>query len=139
MKNYFVLLLLFLANAGGFPQDTTGTVVIISDKVGPIIDLEERNFYRMFLSVQNFESAVLLHRPDSSYIFKVITKKEDEPSVVVLIDTTSIPLSDVEQVQVKRVDTAKTFLYTICLFAFLGGVGYAILAILYVQALVRSG
>jgi hypothetical protein len=81
MKKFIVLLLLFLASACGISQDTTGTVVILSDKIGPTIDLEERNYYRMFLSVQDFESAVLLQRPDSSYIFKVITKKEGEPSI----------------------------------------------------------
>jgi hypothetical protein len=134
MRIFIVLLLLFLASARGTPQDTTGTVVILSDKVGPIIDLEERNFYKLFLSIQNFESAVLLQRPDSSYIFKVVTKKEDEPSIVVLDDTTSIPLSVVKQVQVKRINAEETALYHIAILSLLGCVGFAIFANLYTQA-----
>ncbi len=84
MRIFIALLLLTLMRPVVVAQDTTGTVVILSDQVGPIIDLEERNYYGMFLSVQHFESAVLLQRPDSSYIFKIITKKEDETSIGVL-------------------------------------------------------
>jgi hypothetical protein len=74
MRIFIILLLFPLATAMGLAQDTTGTVVILSDKVGPVIDLEERNFYGMFSSVQHFESAVLMQTPDSLYIFKIITK-----------------------------------------------------------------
>lgn len=81
MKKYIVLLLLFLASARGISQDTTGTVVILSEKLGPTIDLEERNNYQMFQGFKDFQSAVLLQKPDGSYLFKIISKKEDDPSV----------------------------------------------------------
>jgi hypothetical protein len=81
MKTTFIILLSFLAAASGNSQDTTGTVVSLNEKIGPIIDLEERNYYQMFLSYTNFDTAVLLQRPDGSYIFKIISKKEDDTSV----------------------------------------------------------
>jgi len=81
MKVYVITLTLSLSAALSFSQDTTGTVVVLSEKVGPIIDLEERNFYKFFMGVKHFESAILLQRPDSSYVFKVISRNETEPSV----------------------------------------------------------
>jgi hypothetical protein len=80
MRIFIVLLLLILLSTMGLAQDTTGTIVILSDKIGPTIDLEERDFYKMFMSIRNFESAVLMQRPDGSYTFKVIVKKESELS-----------------------------------------------------------
>ncbi len=83
MRYFIFMLLLPLTSVMGISQDTTGTVVIISEKIGPTIDLEERNFYKIFPGVQNFQSAVLLQRPDGSYIFKVSAKKAEEPSAVI--------------------------------------------------------
>lgn len=73
--------LLSLSRALLLSQDTTGTVIILSEKVGPIIDLDERNFYKLFMGIQHFESAILLQGPDSTYRFKIITKKNDELSI----------------------------------------------------------
>ena len=80
MRIFIILLLLPLSSAQSVPQDTTGTVVILSDKIGPTINLKERNFYGLFKGIHDFESAVLLQRPDVSYIFKVFTEKKDESS-----------------------------------------------------------
>ena len=73
----------FVAAPQAVVQDSIGKQVILCDKIGPVIDLEERNFYKLFQSVPNFSSAVLLQKPDSSYIFKVFEKREDRtaPSV----------------------------------------------------------
>jgi hypothetical protein len=81
MRIFIVLLVLFLASARGIPQDTTGTVVILSDKIGPTIDLEERNRFRLFQAFQDFESAVLIQRPDSSYCFKITMRRKDDSSI----------------------------------------------------------
>lgn len=85
MRIFIILLLSPLATAIGLAQDTTGTVVILSEKVGPAIDLEERNYYGMFSGVQHFESAVLLQMPDSSYLFKIITKNIVDSSKKVIL------------------------------------------------------
>lgn len=96
MGIFIVLLMLFLANAPCISQDTTGTVVILSDKVGPTIDLEERNFYKLFTGVEHFESAVLLEKPDGSYTFKITIKKEGEPS-------STIPWITCTQEEIERI------------------------------------
>jgi hypothetical protein len=83
MRLLIVSLFIILASTQAVSQDTTGTIVILCDKIGPTIDLDERSIYKMFQSVQHFESAVLLQRPDSSYIFKVIEKIGDQlPSII---------------------------------------------------------
>jgi hypothetical protein len=81
MKIFIVVLLSFVAVDRGLSQDTTGTVVNLTEKMGPTIDLEERNYYQMFLNYKDFKSAILLQRTDGSYIFKIISKKADDPSV----------------------------------------------------------
>jgi len=77
MKKYFFLLFLIFASIHGFSQDTTGTVLMLNDKMGPTIDLEERNSYRLFMGTSDFESAVLFQMPDSTYAFKIFTLEED--------------------------------------------------------------
>jgi hypothetical protein len=80
---YTVFLVSFFACIQGLAQDTTGTIVILSEKIGPVIDQDERKFYQMFMNVQDFESAVLLQRTDGSFTFKVIKRKTDAQSVLV--------------------------------------------------------
>lgn len=53
-----------------------GQVIILSPKVGETIDLEERNYYGIFLGSLNFHSAVVLQLPDSSYVAE-ITEEQD--------------------------------------------------------------
>jgi hypothetical protein len=99
MRIFIVLLLFPLATAIGLAKDTTGTVVILSEKVGPAIDLEERNFYGMFSGVQYFESTVLLQMPDSSYLFKIITKNTvDSSKGVVLFPQTKEALESIRHI-----------------------------------------
>jgi hypothetical protein len=83
MKKYITLILLLYACAQSVSQEPTGTVVILSDKVGPVIDLEERKLYRMFMGIQNYESAVLLQSPDGSYTFKAVSRQANDTSVKV--------------------------------------------------------
>lgn len=59
------------------PQEPeAGKVVVLSEKVGEIIDLEERNYYGLFLSAKNFHTAVIPQRPDSSFVVQ-ITEEND--------------------------------------------------------------
>lgn len=59
------------------PQDPeAGKVIVLSDKVGEIIDLEERNFYQLFLFSENFQSAIILQLPDSSLVIQITEMKE---------------------------------------------------------------
>lgn len=43
MKIFIVDLILFFSSFQSFSQDTIGTVIILSEKTGQILDLEERN------------------------------------------------------------------------------------------------
>lgn len=48
-----------------------GQVIIISEKVGETIDREERDRYGLFPASQNFQSAMILQLPDSSYVAEI--------------------------------------------------------------------
>ena len=48
-----------------------GQVVVISPKVGEIIDRDERHFYGIFPASRDFHSAVILQRPDGSYVAEI--------------------------------------------------------------------
>lgn len=61
----------------GLPQEPeAGKVIVLSEKVGEIIDLEERNYYRLFLFSKNFQSAVILQQPDSSFVLQITEEME---------------------------------------------------------------
>ena len=51
-------------------------IIIISERVGEIIDQEERNKYKLFQEVKGFQSAVFIKLPDNSYILKIIYKDD---------------------------------------------------------------
>ncbi len=51
-------------------------VIVLSEKVGETIDLEERNYYWLFLTSENFQSVVILQLPDGSYVLQITEKKE---------------------------------------------------------------
>jgi hypothetical protein len=48
-----------------------GDVVVISPKVGEVIDRQERDRYSLFHASHNFQSAVILQRPDGSYVVEI--------------------------------------------------------------------
>jgi len=75
MKINSFLMLFLVAWSRGFSLDTTGTVVILSPKVGAEINLAERNELRLFFGERDFLSAGILQRPDSSYVFLVTSQK----------------------------------------------------------------
>jgi len=57
-------------------EPKSDNIIILSDKVGEIIDLEERNYYQLFLFSENFQSAVILQLPDSSLVIQITETKE---------------------------------------------------------------
>jgi hypothetical protein len=65
-----------VAQGGSLQEAGTGKVIVISEKVGETIDLNERNHYRLFLFSQNFQSAVILQLPDSSFVAQITEEKE---------------------------------------------------------------
>ena len=46
-------------------------IIIISDEVGEVIDLEERSKYNLFPAVKGFQSAVFLKLSDENYVLKI--------------------------------------------------------------------
>lgn len=76
LKTLFSFVLLFIGIAflsfqQLYAQDEEGEIVIISEHVGEIIDLEERNTYNLFPDIEGFKSAVFLILPDRSYVLKI--------------------------------------------------------------------
>ena len=52
-------------------QEKEGEIIIISERVGQEVDLEERNKYNLFPAIKGFQSAVFLKLPDGSYVLKI--------------------------------------------------------------------
>jgi len=48
-----------------------GRVIVVSPKVGEVIDRDERDLYGLFRASSNFISAVILQLPDSSYVAEI--------------------------------------------------------------------
>jgi len=74
-KKFFLLELLlfsiaFLSFDRIYAQEK-GKIIVISERIGEVIDLEERNKYKLFLASEGFIQAVLLKLPDGSYVFKI--------------------------------------------------------------------
>ena len=57
-------------------QEEAGEIIIISERVGEIIDQQERDKYKLFQEVKGFQSAVFLKFPDNRCILKIIYKDE---------------------------------------------------------------
>ena len=54
-----------------YSQEDEGEVFILSERVGDVIDLEERNFFILFQGIKGFKSAVVFKKSDNSYVIKV--------------------------------------------------------------------
>jgi len=53
-------------------------VVIISERVGEMIDAEERERFGLWPTIKGFKSAVLLQLSDGSYVAEVIYEENEE-------------------------------------------------------------
>ncbi|MBI4723309.1 MAG: hypothetical protein HY769_10030 [Candidatus Stahlbacteria bacterium] len=51
-------------------------VIILSDKVGEVIDVIEREHFEFFQDIKGFKSAVLLQLPDSTYVAEIRYEKD---------------------------------------------------------------
>jgi len=52
-------------------QEEKGEIIVSSEKVGEVIDLEERNKYKLFQGVKGFKEAVCMKLPDNTYQLKI--------------------------------------------------------------------
>ncbi|MBI4551406.1 MAG: hypothetical protein HY710_04010 [Candidatus Latescibacteria bacterium] len=57
--------------AGLTAQESEGQVVVVSPRVGEVIDAEERDWFKLFPNIPGFQSAIFLQRPDSTVIVRV--------------------------------------------------------------------
>ena len=61
----------------GLPQEPeSGKVIVLSEKVGEIIDLKERDYYKLPIGSTNFRSAIILQLPDSSLVIQITEMEE---------------------------------------------------------------
>ncbi len=68
-----IVLLLFIFLASGYPRDE---VVILSPRVGTMIDIHENRFYRIFPKVRKFYSAQIYSTSDLKYKVRfIVTRK----------------------------------------------------------------
>ncbi len=70
-----------LAQEGTAGPPEGAEVVVVSDKVGEVIDREERDRYGLFRTMQGFERAVVLLLPDGSYALEVNEAMDDTTRV----------------------------------------------------------
>ena len=52
-------------------QEEEGEIIIISERVGPEIDQEERDKFTLFQEVKGFQSAVYFKLPDNRYFLNI--------------------------------------------------------------------
>ncbi len=72
----FCLIILSLTSFQQLHAQEEGEIIIISELVGEVIDLEERNKYNLFPYIEGFQSAVFLKLPDGSYLLKITYLEE---------------------------------------------------------------
>src|SRR4030042_6799410 len=72
MKDMIIILIGFIICNLLYAQTDEVGIVILSEKLGEVIDLEERNAYKLFPAVKGFKSAILYKLPDGTYDFEII-------------------------------------------------------------------
>jgi hypothetical protein len=70
-----------IAQEGAAGPPEGAEVVVISEKVGEVIDREERDHYDLFRAMQGFQCAVVLLLPDGSYALEVNEAMDDTTRV----------------------------------------------------------
>ena len=73
MKMNRIIFSLFIFLACGYSQDE---VVILSNRVGTIIDIHENRFYRIFPKVRKFYSAQIYSTSDLSYKARIVVTRK---------------------------------------------------------------
>ncbi len=57
-------------------------VIVLSEKIGDVIDREERDYFGMFQAYEGFKSAVFLELPDSSYVAEITYETDGEEKTI---------------------------------------------------------
>ena len=68
-----VIFLFFIFLASGYSQNE---VVILSPRVGTIIDIHENRFYRIFPKVRKFYSAQIYSTSDLNYRVRIVVARK---------------------------------------------------------------
>jgi len=82
-KIYQLLVINFLFSQVLFSQNLLLTsseekIIIISDKLGEVIDADERDYYKILPAIKNFKSAVFLKLPDNQNVLEVTYERGGE-------------------------------------------------------------
>ena len=48
-----------------------GKIAVVSERVGEVINLNERNYFNMFLATKEFQSAIFLQQQDSTFVVRI--------------------------------------------------------------------
>jgi hypothetical protein len=59
-----------------YAQKVVGDTIVISNRVGKVIDLKERNTYKLFSEINGFKLAVWLKLTNESYVLKITYQDE---------------------------------------------------------------
>jgi hypothetical protein len=82
MRYHLALALLFLCSFDVLSQPRSipdsSRIVLLSDRVGPVIDRAERDAYRIFVAIDNFRRAVVYKLPDSTFCVLVTMGSDNE-------------------------------------------------------------
>ena len=95
-----------------YAQEEEGEIIVVSERVGEVIDIKERNRYNLFPDIKGFKSAVLLKLPDGRYVLKItytdeITGKEKVmrlPRNELTIRQYRIKIDGIKSVQYKKTE-----------------------------------
>jgi len=105
MRLFFAAFLITILPLVCFPQDTNGTVITLSDRLGPVIDPRERADFQLFMGVKDFRSASLVLRPDSSLAFKVSEGNPDGSEKCIWFKTTPEEIERIRRYLEPRIPT----------------------------------
>ena len=75
---YRIIFSLFVFLTSGYSTDE---VVILSQRVGTIIDIHENRFYRIFPKVRNFYSAQIYSTSDYNYKVRIVVTRKGKQKV----------------------------------------------------------
>ena len=120
-RKYFLLIMIFicaflLTLVPISAQEEEGEIIIISDRVGKEIDKEERDKFKLFEEIKEFQSAVYIKLPDGRYFLKITYLDEKTGELKISrtqqseasIKNRGVYIDRFEEIQTSKIDIKQT-------------------------------
>jgi hypothetical protein len=109
-----LLFVFFLLPMALFAQKNEMQVIVIHERVGPEIDLAERNQYRLFQDIAGFQSATYVRLSESRIWIKIVSRNAKTGELVTRNFEASEASIDAQRKQIDRIEAKNNeiFVYT---------------------------